>query len=77
MEAVLALDLKIQVDEKDLRLEKLLHEVNGTRKARDDALCANDELLAAHQKERAVSLKDVVCVAICQAICPSTSAILC
>jgi hypothetical protein len=65
LEAVLARDLKLQVDEKDLRLDKLMHEVKGMREARDDALCANDELLAAHQKEHAVSLKDVFRFAIC------------
>jgi len=65
LEAILARDLKLQVDEKDLQLDKLLQEVNGTRKARDDALCTNDEMLAAHQKEHAVSLKDVFCAGIC------------
>ena len=53
------------MDEKDLRLDMLMHEVKGMREARDDALCANDELLAAHQKEHAVSLKDVFRFAIC------------
>jgi hypothetical protein len=51
LEVDLARDLKLQVDEKDL----LLHELNSTRKARDDALCSNDELLVAHQREHTVS----------------------
>ena len=59
LEVALTRDLKLQVEEKDLRLAKLLHEVNCTRKARDDALCAYDELVASHLSERAVSLKDV------------------
>jgi rRNA maturation endonuclease Nob1 len=53
LEVDLARDLKLQVDEND----SLLHELNSTRKARDDALCANDELFATHQRERSVSAK--------------------
>ncbi len=63
LEAVITQDLKLQVDDKALQLEKLLHEVNGMQQARDDAWCANDELLIARKKERAVSLNDVFSVA--------------
>ena len=54
LEVNLARDLKMQLDEKDL----LLHELISTRKARDDALCSNDELSATHQREHTVSAKN-------------------
>ncbi len=49
-------DLKLQLDAKDLQLEKVNHEVKTTQKSRDEALNAKDELIAVHQSEVEVSL---------------------
>lgn len=53
---VIARDLKHQLSEKELRLEKLHQDVKSMQKARDDALSAKDELVASHQAELAVCL---------------------
>jgi hypothetical protein len=52
----IARDLKHQVAERDLRLDKLNQEVKSMQKARDDAISKNDELAASQQVELAVSL---------------------
>ena len=48
-------DLKYQLEEKELLLEKLHQEVKDMRKDRDDAVCSKDELIASHQAEYGVS----------------------
>jgi len=48
-------DLKHQLEEKELLLEDLHQEVKCMRKARDDAICSNDELIASHQAEQQAS----------------------
>ena len=53
---VIARDMKHQLAERDLRLEKLNQEVKSMQKARDDAISNKDELAASHQVELAVSL---------------------
>jgi hypothetical protein len=52
----IAHDLKHQLAERDLRLDKLNQEVKAMQKARDDAVSNKDELAASHQVELAVSL---------------------
>ena len=44
-------DLQIQLEEKELLLERLHQEVKGVRKDRDDAVCAKDEATTSHNAE--------------------------
>ena len=55
LETTMARDLKLQLEEKELQLEKMHHEVKSAIKARDDAICANDELIVSQQAEHKVS----------------------
>ena len=49
-------DLKIQLESKELILQKLQCEVKDImQKTRDDAVCAKDELIVSHQAEVGVS----------------------
>ena len=49
-------DLKIQLESKELILQKLQCEVKDImQKTRDDAVCAKDELIVSHQAEVRVS----------------------
>jgi hypothetical protein len=59
---VMVRDLKYQLVEKELRLEKLQLEVKSMQTARDNAYTAKDELVATHQAELAVSLGDTAYV---------------
>lgn len=52
---VIARDLKYQLAEKELHLEKLHQEVKSMQKIKDDALSAKDELVASHHAELTVS----------------------
>ena len=47
--------LKIQLEERELLLQKLNQEVKDMQRARDDADCIKDELLVSHQAELGVS----------------------
>lgn len=53
----IARDLKHQLAEKVLQLEKLQQEVKVMQKARDDEYSAKNEFVAFHQSEFEVSLK--------------------
>ena len=48
-------DLKIQLESKELILQKLQCEVKDMQKTRDDVVCAKDELIVSHQAEMGVS----------------------
>lgn len=48
-------ELKRQLEERDLLVEKLHDEVKDAGKARDEVYIAKQELIAAHQVEQGVS----------------------
>ena len=48
-------DLKIQLENKELILQKLQCEIKNMQKTRDDSVCARDELMVSHQAELGVS----------------------
>ena len=48
-------DLKIQLENKELTLQKLQCEVKDMQKTSDDVVCAKDELIVSHQAEVGVS----------------------
>lgn len=56
-ESVVA-ELKIQLEEKELLLQKLQEEVMSVRQDRDSLVCEKDELLVAHQTEHGNTLQE-------------------
>jgi len=56
-ESVVA-ELKIQLEEKELLLQKLQEEVKSIRQERNSLICAKDELLVAHQTEHGNTLQE-------------------
>lgn len=56
-ESVVA-ELKIQLEEKELLLQKLQEEVKSVRQDRDSLVCEKDELLIAHQTEHGNTLQE-------------------
>ena len=56
-ESVVA-ELKIQLEEKELLLQKLHEEVKSIRQNRDSLLCAKHEMLVAHQTEHSNTLQE-------------------
>jgi len=56
-ESVVA-ELKIQLEEKELLLQKLHEEVESIRQDRDSLVCAKDDMLVAHQMEHSNTLQE-------------------
>ena len=54
-DAIMVRDLKLQLEQKELQLEKLHHEVKSAIQARDAAVCAKNEMMVSHQAETMVS----------------------